>query len=168
MLYPYNISFMCKGLLLRIRLNNDYIVIEIESNSYYLSLISSNLESVNNNQLKKEDFLKTVYYLCAKKARKQNLEFLKRLLDSSTKEIKIDIKKSLHVESKDTLKNHYSLLNSSEKDSLHIIRQRYLKLAKIYHPDRVAHKNKNLVKEYTTKFQKIQRAYETLKYKTAS
>ena len=143
-------------------------MIEIDSNSYYLSLISSNLESVNNNQLKKEDFLRTVYYLCAKKARKQNLEFLNRLLDASQKEIKIDIQKCLHVESPDSLKNHYSLLNSSEKDSLQIIRKRYLELAKTYHPDRVVHKNKNLVAQYTAKFQKIQQAYEILKYQIAS
>lgn len=153
---------------MRIRLKNDYIVIEIDSNSCYLSLIASNLESVNNNQLKKENFLKTVYYLCAKKAKKQNLEFLNRLLDSSKKEIKIDIQKCLHVESVDRLKNHYSLLNSSEKDSLPIIRKRYLKLAKTYHPDRVVHKNKNLVAQYTAKFQKIQQAYEILKYQIAS
>ena len=93
---------------------------------------------------------------------------LNKLLDSSVKEIRIDIKKSLHVESSDNLKNHYSLLNSSEEDSFIIIRKRYLELAKTYHPDRVVHKNKNLVEEYTTKFQKIQQAYETLKYKTAS
>lgn len=153
---------------MRIRLKNDSIVIEIDSNCYYLSLISSNLESVNNNQLTKENFLKTVYYICAKKAKKQNLEFLNRLLKSSSKRIKIDIIKSLHVKTRDTLKNHYSLLNSSERDSLTIIRKRYLELAKTYHPDRVVHKNKNLVKEYTKKFQKIQRAYETVKYKTAS
>lgn len=153
---------------MRIRLKNDYIVIEIESNSNYLSLISSNLESVNNNQLKKEDFLKTVYYFCAKKAKTQNLEFLNKLLKSSAKEVKIEIIKSLHVKTKDNLKNHYTLLNSSEKDSFIIIRKRYLKLAKIYHPDRVVHKDKSLVEEYTTKFQKIQQAYEILKYQTAS
>ena len=153
---------------MRIRLKNDYIVIEIDSNSYYLSLISSNLESVNNNRLKKEDFLKTVYYLCAKKAKKQNVQFLNKLLNSSAKKIIIEIKKSLHVGVKENLKNHYSLLNSSEKDSLPIIRKRYLELAKTYHPDRVVHKDKNLVEEYTVKFQKIQQAYEILKFKIAS
>ena len=153
---------------MKIRLTKDYIIIEIDKNSYYLSLISSNLESVNNNQLKKEDFLKTVYYLCAKKAKKQNLQFLNKLINSSYKKIKIEIKKSLHVKTDENLKNHYVLLNSNEKDSVSTIRKRYLKLAKIYHPDRVIHKNKNLVEEYTEKFYKIQQAYEILKFKIAS
>jgi len=94
------------------------------------------------------------YYLCAKK---QNLRFLSKLLESPTKTIKIEIKKVVDVEPLENLKKHYFLLNSSEKDSLPTIRKRYFALAKTYHPDRVVHKNKNLVE-----------AYEVLKYEIAS
>ena len=154
-------------MILRIRLK-DNIIIEIESSSIYLSRISSDLQNISTCKEKKETFLKTVYYLCAKKANSRNPLFLKKLIDSSFKPIQIDIKDTLHVKVQDTLEKYYHTLNSNEKDSLHVIRKRYLKLAKTYHPDRVICKDSHLVRAYTDKFHQIQKAYEVLKYKIAS
>ncbi|WP_024954051.1 J domain-containing protein [Sulfurospirillum arcachonense] len=145
---------------MKIKLKSSYIEIEVPKNSKYLDFIYSNLPSKNTPQNKKEEFLKTLYYICVKNVQYQNPNFLKKLLKASSKQIKVDI-----IE---PLKKHYLILNVNENDSLHVIRKRYLKLAKIYHPDKVTCTNKNLVKEYTTKFQKIQKAYEVLKYKIAS
>jgi DnaJ-domain-containing protein 1 len=111
---------------------------------------------------KKEELLKNIYYICAKKVNYHNPQFLKKLIKSSHKHIE------LHVDRQEPLKQHYKLLKSDEKDPLHVIRKRYLKLAKTYHPDRVSYCNSSLVEEYTHRFQKIQRAYEILKLKSAS
>jgi len=146
---------------LRIRLKKSSVQIEIKDNSRYLDSI---LKALLNAKCKdtKEQLLKKIYYICAKDVNYHNPQFFLKLIKSSYKSI------VLHVDKDESLKQHYTLLKSDEKDSLHVIRKRYLKLAKTYHPDRVIATNSNLVEEYTHKFQKIQRAYEVVKLKSAS
>jgi DnaJ-domain-containing protein 1 len=148
-------------MILRIRLKKSYIQIEVKDSSKYLHSISKALLNVKCRD-KKEQLLKNIYYLCAKNANYHNPQFFLKLIKSSYKNI------VLHVNKDDSLKQYYTLLKSNEKDSLHVIRKRYLKLAKTYHPDRVVHKNSTLVDEYTRKFQHIQQAYEALKFQVAS
>lgn len=55
------------------------------------------------------------------------------------------------------------LLESNIDDEFEIIRKRYLKLAKKYHPDSVFNESKELVDEYTKRFQDIQDAFSIVK-----
>jgi len=64
----------------------------------------------------------------------------------------------------DPLENSYFReLNSKYGDSFEDIRQRYLELIKIYHPDRVYGKDEETVKRYTVKFRRVQNAFENIK-----
>lgn len=54
-------------------------------------------------------------------------------------------------------------LNSKVGDSFESIRQKYLELVKIYHPDRVYGKDEDTIRRYTLKFRRIQDAFENLK-----
>ena len=146
---------------MRIRLKKSSVIIEIQDSSRYLSSVTSALSNAKCRD-KKEELLRRIYYICAKKANCHNPQFFRKLIKSSYKNI------ILQVDRDESIKQHYTLLKSNEKDPLHVIRKRYLKLAKIYHPDRVSYSNVKLVDEYTHKFQKIQRAYEILKQKSAA
>lgn len=146
---------------MRIRLKKSSIVIELLESSSYLDSVTSALLNAKCID-KKEKLLKEIYYICARNVDYHNPQFFKKLIKSSHKNIE------LHVDKKDPLKQHYELLKSDKKDPLHVIRKRYLKLAKTYHPDRVSYCDSSLVEEYTHRFQKIQRAYEVLKLKSAS
>ncbi len=55
-----------------------------------------------------------------------------------------------------TLEKHYTILEASQTENLQSIRKKYLRLAKIYHPD---HQDTSS----TEKFQQIQEAYEIIK-----
>ena len=63
----------------------------------------------------------------------------------------------------DLFAEQFNILGCDQKDSLEDIRSSYLKLAKIYHPDRHANKSENIKEDYRLKFEKIQNAYESLK-----
>lgn len=57
----------------------------------------------------------------------------------------------------------YKVLDSSIYDSFLVVKKRYLRLAKQYHPDNVYGKNQNLISEYAEKFREINQAYEKIK-----
>ncbi len=57
----------------------------------------------------------------------------------------------------------YQLLECDFNDPYEKIRKSYLNLAKKYHPDNVDSDNNIILKVYGKKFQKIQKAYETIK-----
>lgn len=59
--------------------------------------------------------------------------------------------------------NYLAELNSRRGDSFEAIRQRYLELIKIYHPDRVYGKDDETVRRYTAKFRRVQNAFEQIK-----
>jgi len=59
--------------------------------------------------------------------------------------------------------SYFAELNSRYGDSFEIIRQRYLELIKIYHPDRVYGKDEETVKRYTAKFRRVQNAFEEIR-----
>jgi len=153
---------------LKIRLKHNSVVIEIPENSKYFNLISSNMPSNKAQKEKREEFLKAIYYMCVHNVQYQNPKFLKNLMKSSFKNIELLVKGRIYVEKKCVHEKQHAILNSSKYDSLHVIRKKYLKLAKIYHPDKVANLDVGLLKVYTHKFQQIQAAYEVLKYKAAS
>lgn len=54
-------------------------------------------------------------------------------------------------------------LNCYIDDSFDTVRQKYLELIKIYHPDRVYGKDEETVRRYTEKFRRVQNAFEGLK-----
>ncbi len=73
-------------------------------------------------------------------------------------------KNSFFTDSSERLKEAYfGELNSKKTDSMESIRQKYLELIKIYHPDRVYGKDEETVKRYTIKFRRVQNAFEQVK-----
>ncbi len=148
--------------VLKIRLKDEHVIIEIPTYSQHFDTIKHSLEKLKSDITKKENFLKSIYFLCAKNANYHDIDFYKKLIKASHKDIKI---KAL---SDSSLNQYYTILGVSKDDSMSIVRKKYLKLAKAYHPDNVSYINSSLVKKYTHKFQKIQQAYEILKLQNVS
>ncbi len=61
------------------------------------------------------------------------------------------------------LEEYYNILDCKVEDSFETIRQKYLKLVKEYHPDKITSTNSQLIENYTQKFHAIQYAYEMIK-----
>ncbi|WP_169778738.1 adenylosuccinate lyase [Campylobacter curvus] len=61
------------------------------------------------------------------------------------------------------LEENFEILGCEKSDGFEQIRENYLALVKIYHPDRHDNKPENIKNEYRKKFEKIQNAYESLK-----
>ncbi|MBR8465940.1 adenylosuccinate lyase [Campylobacter sp. faydin G-140] len=61
------------------------------------------------------------------------------------------------------LEENFEILGCDKNDSFDEIRESYLKLVKIYHPDRHANKTQKIQEQYRANFEKIQNAYEALK-----
>ncbi len=61
------------------------------------------------------------------------------------------------------LEEYYNILDCKVEDSFETIRQKYLKLVKEYHPDKITSTNSQLIENYTQKFHSIQYAYEMIK-----
>ena len=61
------------------------------------------------------------------------------------------------------LEENFELLGCSKNDDFTTVRQNYLSLANIYHPDRHSNKSIAIQEEYAKKFKNIQSAYESLK-----
>jgi len=59
----------------------------------------------------------------------------------------------------DPMEQNLKVLNCTSKSSYQEIKQSYLKLIKIYHPDKVYNKDEETIKAYTKKFQEISLAY---------
>lgn len=82
---------------------------------------------------------------------------------------KKEIFKSLEVSQiENKLDNYFILLNSTQGDSMKIIKKRYKKLRKKYHPDNVFHQKDDMTEEYTKKFQLLQNAYNAVKEQSLS
>ena len=63
----------------------------------------------------------------------------------------------------DFVTSSYELLKSSPVDTMDVIKKRYIKLVKKFHPDRIYSLDHSRVAEFTEKFQMVQRAYEAIK-----
>ncbi|MBE0494895.1 MAG: DnaJ domain-containing protein [Campylobacterales bacterium] len=61
------------------------------------------------------------------------------------------------------LEEYFAALGCTMQDSFSKVRQQYLTLVKLYHPDRHQNTSKELVLHYREKFEKIQTAYEMVK-----
>ena len=86
-------------------------------------------------------------------------DFVKNLFEGSSL-AKVD-----DVSSEDIQRviEYYSILDCPVGVSQEVLKQNYKKLAKAYHPDRVAYSQTARVTRYTHKFQMLQEAYSTLK-----
>jgi len=168
---------------MKIRLKDACVVIEVFEDSQYIDIVSNNLKKLydhvwhndklvvpydKNQKLKRELILRNIYYLCVNRVQYENPKFLENLMKSSSKQIELIIKSRNMNYKKEEFRKYYILLNSHKNDSLTTIKKKYLKLVKIYHPDRVAMRDEKLIKQYTYKFQQIQEAYDVIKYKKAS
>ena len=61
------------------------------------------------------------------------------------------------------LRQCYAILDSQFGDDFELVKKRYLKLAREYHPDNFYGENEKEILDYTTKFHKITEAYKTIK-----
>lgn len=61
------------------------------------------------------------------------------------------------------LKRAFLLLGSSQNEEFGIVKKKYLKLAKKYHPDSVFDKSTEVIEFHTKKFQEIQEAFASVK-----
>lgn len=107
---------------------------------------------------KRKEFLTSLYYTCAFSSQTHNVSFLQKLIAMHDKPIKV-VKKGtqkITLRHTNTLEKHYTILEASQTENLQSIRKKYLRLAKIYHPD---HQDTSS----TEKFQQIQEAYEIIK-----
>lgn len=132
--------------------------------SFWVNETLVNFDIPEHNQ-KRKAFLNALYHTCAFVSKTHNASFLQKLLLASQKPIKL-VKKKLKQPIRHIPKighNPYRLLNAHETESLESIRQKYLTLAKTFHPDSIASKDETTLKNSTTKFQQIQEAYATIK-----
>lgn len=58
---------------------------------------------------------------------------------------------------------YFEVLGCELNDSFESVRSSYLRLVKLYHPDRHANKSEKIKSEYRLKFEQIQHAYESLR-----
>lgn len=58
---------------------------------------------------------------------------------------------------------YFATLGCKDNDSFAVVRSKYLRLVKMYHPDHNVRKNTLTVEHYREKFEKIQIAYEIVK-----
>lgn len=159
---------------MRLRLSSDCITVNIPEYSSHFLHVSKTLSekftksfwinetlinlSTPKEQEKRKAFLTSLYYTCAFASQTQNLAFLQKLIAMHDKPIKVVKKGGQKIVSQptNTLDKYYKILEASQAESLQTIRKKYLRLAKIYHPD---HQNTLC----TQKFQQIQEAYETIR-----
>ena len=94
-------------------------------------------------------------FLGDKKDVVKNLPLIKKLNEKAN--IELDSKRSILLE------ENFEILGCSNNDSFETVRDSYLALAKIYHPDRHSSKSESIKNEYNAKIKKIQAAYEGLK-----
>jgi len=145
-------------------LHVSHVLTHILGQSFWVNETLINFVTPRNNE-KRQAFLASLYYTCAFKSKTHNASFLKKLLLASQKPIRL-VKKSLKQHFYDPSMHHsnpYHLLNAHEAESLASIRQKYLALAKIFHPDKIVSDDKTVVKDSTKKFQQIHEAYERIK-----
>ncbi len=74
-------------------------------------------------------------------------------------------KNTPHKSNKSSLQNAYVILSLTENDSDEMVKKAYRKMAKLHHPDKVAHLGKSFEKKAKEKFQQILDAYELIKQK---
>ena len=60
------------------------------------------------------------------------------------------------------IRDSYKLLKCHKEDSANVVKKKYLKLAKKFHPDTVYGQAEDIIKDYTHKFQKIRDAYAVI------
>jgi len=159
---------------MRLHLSTDCITVNIPEHSSHFLHVSQTLSKkftksfwVNETLInfstpkeiqKRKEFLTSLYYTCAFSSQTHNVSFLQKLIAMHDKPIKVVKKETQKIilRPMSKLEKYYTILEATHTESLQAIRKKYLRLAKIYHPD---HKDTSS----TQKFQQIQEAYETIK-----
>ncbi|WP_263833914.1 J domain-containing protein [Sulfurospirillum oryzae] len=145
-------------------LHVSHVLTHLVGRSFWVNETLINFDTPEHNQRRKA-FLNSLYNTCAFASKTHNASFLQKLLLSSQKPIKLVKKKFKqrlhHIPT--THHDPYRLLNAHKTESLESIRQKYLILAKMFHPDSIVSKDESSLKNSTTKFQQIQEAYALIK-----
>jgi len=139
-----------------------HVLTHLIGRSFWVNEMLINFNLPEYTQTRKA-FLKSLYHTCAFTSKTHNVAFLQKLLLASHKPIKL-VKKKLQRRIY-TISNPYHVLNANEAESLESIRQKYLLLAKAFHPDSIPSKDESIIKNSTAKFQQIQEAYAIIKAK---
>lgn len=134
------------------------------SRSFWVNETLINLCSPFETKIR-QAFLTKLYYTCAQISRTHDASFLKKLLLSSHKPIKLMYTKHTTLKLIPNTQNEdaYRLLKAHPDESLHTIRKKYLQLAKQFHPDTKRDENPLISERNTKIFQNIQEAYSTIK-----
>lgn len=145
-------------------LHVSHVLAHLIGRSFWVNETLVNFDIPEHHQ-KRKAFLNSLYHTCAFTSKTHNASFLQKLLLASQKPIKL-VKKKLkqhlhHIPT--TGHNPYRLLNAHEAESFESIRQKYLTLAKTFHPDSIVSKDESVLKNSTVKFQQIQEAYAIIK-----
>ncbi len=86
--------------------------------------------------------------------------YVKSLLENTNEEHRKKLnEESLTLE----VEKAFLVLGVSKDEEFMVVKKRYLKLAKEYHPDSVFDKSSEIVQAHTKKFQEIQEAFESVK-----
>lgn len=166
---------------MKLHLSSEFISIHIEENSPYYAHIKHTLTQLigrsfwiqetlinfNHDQQheKRRAFLHSLYNICAVMSQTHNASFLQKLILKAEKPIRL-IKKRSQTYSSNTIhskENHYTLLGAHEHESLAIIRKKYLRLAKQFHPDQHISHSEDTARNHAKKFQQIHEAYQLIK-----
>jgi len=141
-----------------------HVLTHVVGRSFWVNDTLINFDIPEHNQ-KRKAFLNSLYYTCAVTSKTHNASFLQKLLLASQKPIKLVKKKLKQPIHHTSIRNNdpYSLLNAHETENLESIRQKYLSLAKEFHPDSIASVDARILKNATVKFQQIQEAYAIIK-----
>ncbi|MCD8213135.1 MAG: adenylosuccinate lyase [Campylobacter sp.] len=142
-----------------------YILQSFKENDFNLDQKTNTLHI----KIKKEADFDVIWTLFSKR------EHLKFIVDFDFEEAKFEsFKRNFKVQNSSKFINRFSGLAALLEENFEIlgcektynfeqIRESYLALVKIYHPDRHSNKPQNIKDEYRKKFEKIQVAYENLK-----
>lgn len=142
-----------------------YITQSFKDNEFKLN---ENKTRLNLKIKSEKDFLnlKTLIY------KKEHLNFLIDFKFDKDSFDKFERNYKVHKSSKfinrfsalaNLLEENFKILNCNTNSNLDDVRESYLELVKIYHPDRHSNKSNNIKNVYRKKFEQIQQAYESLK-----
>jgi len=147
---------------------------EKQSDSDNSEIINKLNKILKNNNEKKIQMLAFLFNLAFidgefSKAEEEIIEFISYHLHVSKEDyenIKSKFEQSFsNIKNESTIEDAYKTLNASKEDSLDVIKKKYRKLVKEYHPDivKAQGKDNSYIQQATEKVQIINAAYELIK-----
>lgn len=162
-----NVYFVKDEVVFRLNQNDKaffgYILQTFKDNSHKISQTRLNLKIKNESDF---NTLKTLF------SKKEHLKFIVDFHYDFDEFAKFERNFKVQNSSKfinrfvalaNLLEDNFKVLNCDTTSTSDEVRESYLGLVKLYHPDRHADKSQNIQSAYRQKFEEIRRAYEGLK-----